>query len=371
MLNGLNLSIAFSVILKLENNFLSILIRVIIITLCLLLLYKLDFSNKIEKLLVLLFWIIYGFRLFNDLYILEIYKLSDFYSSPTKISSYAFGGILIPVLAILYGNFSIKKINFSKWLKISLDITAAITLIGLFSIYHDNILNLFFNRYLLQNPDYIQGLTSTFNGISLSRLGSIILINHAVSSYKRANLIELASITIGFMLLIVGGSRGPLIITFMIYTFILIKNRKYILVLILSTLAAVFLTSLSYISDLSVVNRLSNTENNRIGHWEAAIDSFLNNPIIGDQILDRHLYQYPHNIILEAFMSTGFLGGLLILLIIASSLKTTSFQHSHGKKEIYYLFLQFLGFAMVSGALFNSVEFWICSAILIKLKHDE
>lgn len=368
VLGGINVAIFISVLLQTQNNTPSILYRLFLILLCIPLISTLRFNERLSlpKTLIILFWVMYSFRLIYDLYYREIHLLSPYYSGSSKIAFYAFGGILIPMTVILFTNLKIKASYFKKGLKSVLDLAAIATILGVLIVYKNNFFNVFLDRYYLINEEFIGEYGSMFTPIVISRLGAIIVVNNLISQYKRHKYIEITSSILGIILLFLGASRAPLIICAVcVLIFLWTKSKKQLFFyLVLISTIILLIKPFFKILDLSLINRLANSENNRIEHWKSAIDGFINNPIFGNQIFDTYLFQYPHNIILESFMSLGFFGGILILIIIINSLRTYNFFRRNNFFEIYYLYAQFLIFAMISGSIFFSVEFWILTACI-------
>jgi O-antigen ligase len=107
---------------------------------------------------------------------------------------------------------------------------------------------------------------------------------------------------------------------------------------------------------------------------QAGFNEFLNNPFVGSAMLIQvpgYVGAYPHNFIVEAFMATGFFGGILFLFFIIKCVKL-SIKIIRNNFEIAWialLFLQFLIFGMFSGNLFSSNLFWLMSVLLLGLSN--
>ncbi|MCK7519045.1 MAG: hypothetical protein MZV64_15630 [Ignavibacteriales bacterium] len=102
--------------------------------------------------------------------------------------------------------------------------------------------------------------------------------------------------------------------------------------------------------------------------YEEAIKEFLNHPIIGNQfVLENGIGAgiYPHNIFLESLMALGFIGGILILILLFNSLKICyySIKELDNYSWIRLLFIQYFIFSMMSGGIYNSPLLWIFMAL--------
>ena len=383
---GFPIIIAVNLYLGLSTSMGSIMYRSIILIIALLLIANaITFKKKptLQVKLLVLFWILYSIRLFYDLSIRDLYLESEFYDSSDTIYLFAFGGILIPLLAII---MNAKFINFKVLGKLLLKasfIQCIFVLLGLYKLFGINLGQIAAQRHLYSSAQLGENLTggSPLNPILVSRCG-VLLILLAVSNYlfqrdKTHFLIKYFAIPLGLLLVILGGSRGPLVsmllVLIFIYFIFLNKNKlksKVILrqiIISISLLYVLFFVYQMFSEQIGLFDRFSQLNDNasidlgRSEHWSAAINQFMDNPFLGDQIFDKHLWIYPHNLIIEAFMALGVVGGLLFLyLIISNLLKYSSIvKHQIKTLPILLLFMLYLMFGMSSGGLYNSTEFWI------------
>jgi hypothetical protein len=103
----------------------------------------------------------------------------------------------------------------------------------------------------------------------------------------------------------------------------------------------------------------------RIDFLHGAINQFFDSPIWGSFLEEKKQKVYPHNLIVESFMATGFLGGTLFFiyyLIFFFQSIFVAFKSEFGPISI----LAACGFlmALTSSALSFSSEFWYISAII-------
>jgi O-antigen ligase len=79
---------------------------------------------------------------------------------------------------------------------------------------------------------------------------------------------------------------------------------------------------------------------------------------------------YPHNFFLEAFMATGFLGGIPFMILIGLSIIQSYkvIKTNHPASWIIILYLQFIVFGMFSTGLYSSQDFWCLLFYILSMK---
>lgn len=100
-----------------------------------------------------------------------------------------------------------------------------------------------------------------------------------------------------------------------------------------------------------------------------ALNEFLNAPWIGNAFLVQSgLFTgfYPHNMIVEALMATGMVGGFFFLQWIYHSLRIAYRLIGVGHPAAWtgVLLLQYLIYGMFSNAIFLNTAFWYYSVII-------
>ncbi|MEL0644029.1 O-antigen ligase family protein [Olleya sp. Ti.3.14] len=369
----------------------SIVFRALILVSAILLIanaIKIKKQVSLQSKLLIFFWIMYSVRLIYDLSFRQLYLNTTHYKSEYSIYLFAFGGILFPILAIIV---NAKYINYSKlsntFLKASF-LQGVLVVFGLYKIFGLNITKIATQRHLYMSDELGENLTngSPLNPILVSRCGALLIVLFIAKVFllksKNNFLIKYLSIPLGLILIVLGGSRGPLlstiIILFFSYLFFLYVNRlntnkilSQIMVVLLSGYL-LFFTYQAFSESIGVLDRLNsfdsnnNLETGRSKHWNSAINQFIDNPFLGDQIFDKHLWIYPHNLILESFMALGIIGGFLFgYLIISNLLKYKSIlRYNINALPVLILFAVFLMFGMSSGGLYNSTEFWVTLTLI-------
>jgi hypothetical protein len=131
--------------------------------------------------------------------------------------------------------------------------------------------------------------------------------------------------------LFVTGSRGPLLAYFMLLFFILFYERKYLvigvaIVSLITMVASLFAFKTviggQFETATIFIERLANAGSSddassgiRMRLYTEALAQFSNSPLLGDALEERTENYYPHNIIIEALMALGVVGGVLLLYI--------------------------------------------------------
>lgn len=353
----------------------SIQYRVLVLLLAIFIIITTIFSKKAHLintapfLLFFAFWFIYSIRILYDLLYKEIFLYPE--KSVSEYLQFAFGVVLIPALAIVLYNH--KNINYDlvlKWIYRILFVSllmAILTRGGEVSGRDAGELEigvLLFGQY----------------GTSLCLLSIFLFVKNKLSLIS---IFYILGFILGFISIFISASKSPFL-ALLIVTIIFLAFRfgRFKSIFILG-----FLSILFYYFFLDIMLFLNNYFNSsfldrllysiEIGGDEArggllrvGFEEFLNNPFFGSAMLIQEsgfIGAYPHNLVVEAFMATGFFGGILFLFYIIMCIKF-SIKIIRNNFEIAWislLFLQFLIFGMFSGNLFSSNLFWLISVLLV------
>jgi O-antigen ligase len=343
----------------------------------------------------LCFWFAYSLRLIYDL---EIQKLAYLDTDSFYVYSFAFGVCLVPTIGI----FSIRNLmDYAFSLKVlfwMLFISNICLIYSILSIGQWNLIGVIATRATVATE--INGVEkSIINPITIGFFGQLLtitaihLISFPIFSNKNMRYIIYCSIFIGVLNLILGASRGPFIILFVLLLFeiyLISKQKKLrlsfylkIASLILGLLFALTKISQSYgiAGDIELINRISETYENKLQDgekeerdylFESGIRQFTESPIFGDAFVTRYFYlynSYSHNIIIDVLMSLGLVGLFLFggfLYHIFVKIKRIVNHYPQNTLYVILFAAQFLT-AMLSGSLFLSNGFWLMGAILIAL----
>jgi hypothetical protein len=191
-----------------------------------------------------------------------------------------------------------------------------------------------------------------------------------------------ASLIAGIFILIKSNSRGPFVST-IVCVLILFLSRLFeakknnIFANMVFGISAVFIVSglvnsLTQSSDYSVIDRLIDSESefssgsiylHRPELMQKSIDLITSNFVnflIGAG-LEIPGIGYPHNMIVESFLATGIIGGLLFTLIYLGSIwssMTIILSNNSQWLWLYLLYIQQVVNALFSGCIYTSESFW-------------
>lgn len=188
-------------------------------------------------------------------------------------------------------------------------------------------------------------------------------------------------IGIGVSLALMANSRGPIVAFMACMAFIFLakahRKRTYIISALFLIFAIYFSFSKSGVDTLNlsaVANRFGASvsaedasSTGRLLAYKGAVSQFLESPIIGDALEEKSTGFYPHNIILEAFMATGLVGGIPFVVMLFAVARRA---HWHIKVNSQYswaaiLVVQYIVGAMFSGAIYNVGTMWILIGIML------
>lgn len=318
------------------------------------------------------FWVIYLFRVVYDLYYVGI-RATVFPDTSDYLLN-AVGVCLLPAVAIRYAD-NIDYQWVLKWFFILLFIALLISLV----------LNLSTPLTEEASSKGQYSGSSAMNTISYGHYGvtfallSMFLFNKSVVLYKK--LFYVACFFFGLFIMYLAGSRSPLVALLVCLLFFQVNNTglfKGLFVISLLTVPLIIFSDqiIEFLSGFggSFINRVLSTVNsgNSSGRdvlYAEAYEQFLNSPILGNAfVLQGGVGSgfYPHNMILEAFMATGVIGGIIFLIWIFQCLQTSYKLIAASNQNAWagVLFLQYLIYAMFSQAIFSNAGFWHYSILI-------
>jgi hypothetical protein len=269
--------------------------------------------------------------------------------------------------------------------------------------YNYSLLFLMITGILIINKSFYGGLnvetrfsSESLNPVSLGLIGSqlstVSLYRLAVSrkdyeSSVLAQIVERVILVMGFLggiyILFISASRSPLISFFvsLILIFLSGPRKSKITLFSLSVASFVLAFSLSIgTSGLAFFSRISLTlegadfdSSNFVQRPELYLKSvayIMDNLLIGFG-LEIPSIGYPHNLILEAFLSTGLLGGVVFsILYLYSSYQALShiFDKNSNWGWLGIIHVHYLIIAIFSGNLYGSNSFWYLLFAMIALR---
>ncbi len=346
---------------------------------------------------LIIFFIIYILRLISDHFFTSI-RFAD--HTAIYVFSFYIGGIILPCFAILLNS---KEICFERLMNlflIFLSISNVITLFSFLFLGGLSIDSFSSGRAELIN-DTGNDPGSILNSISLAYYGGfsciVVLVyffifKNKISFFLKYYLIVL--FIISFLNLLLAASRGPLL-SFLLISFFIIfvnflfahKNLIYFLklssfVTFFSLIFFNFLINLVDEGKLFAFQRLLDFfESKQGGNGEyrdlafaSAWQDFLSSPIFGKHFVGTYDNYYPHNFIIEVFMSTGIIGALPFFFIFGIIFSKLYFALKKSNRMVTVLFILLfykLLTSLTSGSLFEDNSFWIFICLFLVIKFSD
>lgn len=227
---------------------------------------------------------------------------------------------------------------------------------------------------------------STVNTINYGQMGCALSIAALYGffnlSFKYSKIVYPFLFLLGVISIMKAGSRSPVVVLLAVSVFYFFAKSGLVkgLVVVVSS-ALVLYFSLGFLIELSeavgsgIVTRLvsaaeTGETSGRDLIYANAIGLFADSPVFGDfYLISSGLGRggYPHNFFLEAFLTTGLVGGIPFVIMVLLALKRSFslLQKGHRSGWIVLLFLQMLVYGMFSSSLYSSQDFWaLCFFIL-------
>jgi O-antigen ligase len=224
---------------------------------------------------------------------------------------------------------------------------------------------------------------TSLNPISMGHLGvSTLLIGigflRAGNLKGNQRLLVFAAIGLGALLTLFANSRGPIISLLAAFSLMLLASARQrrtwwlILALLLATTAGAGKIADILFSSNGIIDRFSAISEGddlssayRLIAFNGAWNQFLQNPLFGNAVEEQITQYYPHNLVLEALMATGLIGGIpfigLLFLALHAALKIMS--RAAGETWIGLLTIQYIVASLFSGSLAQATPMWIMIAL--------
>jgi O-antigen ligase len=237
------------------------------------------------------------------------------------------------------------------------------------------------------NEDSRLALTN-LNPISVGHLGVTVfilaawtLIYRGPTTAARSAAIVLAG-GVGYCLMVAANSRGPMValVAVLIFMLVLSRRRQALAVALVLVAAVVAFAPVALLLDhafgfttfvrtFAPQEIMGGVTSGRDVLYKDALEGIMAHPLTGFAIELPAYRIYPHNIVLEAFMAVGVVGGALFLVTVTGLVikGVVWFRRYPAQGWIVLLFLQAVIGAQFSVALFMSTAFWLCFGAMISL----
>ena len=323
---------------------------------------------------VLVFWALYSLRLLIDT-VLDPQSLSR---EPADYWLFALGSSFFPMLALFIApdKGKMKRLeDFTFW---SLVFACVLTLAAVYSeIASGRARTLEIGRFE----------SEVLNPISIGHLGGSMLLvavclfqtPHSFGLIRKLTI--LFSVVLGIVILVGAASRGPIVATvsvLMVYAAFspgtwCFKVRN-ILGMLLVLSGALIAATLADELGLASLTRVAPTfqgdvDEIRLDTLNNAWHQFLNAPMFGSALEEPITGSYPHNVLVESFMATGFFGGaaFVALLVLGCRASWRLLRRCESAVWVGLLFLQYVIGAQFSSSLWGAHTMWALMAAVLAL----
>lgn len=356
---------------ELNNTTYSIVMRGSVVLGAVFLVFNHSWSpNRLALCLFLAFWAAYFLRVYISQFVLG--QQTSF--PPQMYWIWGFGVSFIPSLAVLARFDS----NWAESLRTALVYTALIAtilvlLVGVTSLIMDTGALIDRNRWRFNSLNPISmghlGVSTFLLGLSMLRTGVI---------HRRERLVLFLALSTGAVLIIYANSRGPLLALAAAVGVMLaggIGHRRtwwilLVLVFFIAILANLFSDALFSIGGVvdrwtSVASGDGPSAGSRVISFTGAWAQFIQAPIFGNALEEQITQYYPHNLVLESFMATGFIGGVPFVALIVYATYAALKIVRHGRRHLWIglLAVQYIVASQVSGSIVTSNAMWIMIAL--------
>lgn len=346
----------FPEILNVDTRFISIPFRLLTGLICIFILLNNPIHINKKIFLVCFFWLLYLIRFSYE----TIFNSDKIQLSLSDYWGYIFLGCLLPMLAFLT---TINKNILDKSLPI---VYVLLLFVNVFGLINNQ-------GFLFEEVNEIRADANIgLNSISFATCAiSLIVVSLYLMNKFRFKILLGLSIILAVVNIGLSGSRGPILqlaLAGLFYLFMNTKkvNPKYVFMGLISVSGIIYYLSEKF-NFLTVLIARFTTSQSELGgsdyertlFLEGGWNQFRNSPLFGDSVEVRPYGIYPHNMLIESFMSLGIIGGILcITILIIAFVRAVQLLKV---KEVSWLVILFL-FSYIatftSGSIVNNFKFW-------------
>ncbi len=303
------------------------------------------------------------------------------------LNSLIYANKMLIILGVYFG-FIIK--SFSAFIIASLDVAQKELYSAFLKVAIFNFIAILFYPFV----DFFDSMNYMRFGYAM--LPSVIMFFYASLDSKFKNPLWVILTTISLALTIIYGSRGPIVVLLIFLFLLLIFSKRITLpkkviftifsgtIIFLSIKFQLLIRVLDYIYydiglrtyaltklTIMVTNGLAASSSGRDVLYSYIIDLIKNNPIIGYGvgIVQVNLGSTAHNIFLQIFVESGFVGFLIWTLIwifcIKKYIKIIRLNNIESYKIITLLISISLGRLLISSDMWLRPEYWFVLSLLI------
>lgn len=183
--------------------------------------------------------------------------------------------------------------------------------------------------YGVDRMELISPLALSYGGAALCSMSLWCLTRPRL--FKGSLILWIVGVGFGGINCMIGGSRGAIIVVATTFIVLLITGWRSRLIIrrffvIAAGVGVLFIAFIITPAGNAAFHRMMNlydeisyfderAGSGRLGIYKNTVSQFMENPVIGNGIVERNSLNYPHNRILEAYMATGVFGGTAFLVI--------------------------------------------------------
>lgn len=234
-------------------------------------------------------------------------------------------------------------------------------------------------NHILDPSNVRYDANSTVNSINYGIAGctlSLVSLFGIVKNKRRAlKVVFFLTFIVGLMSIAKAGSRSPIVVLVVMCSFYFVARLGFIKGLFI-ILASVGLTILSLEVIIQLLESMGSSLGIRLSRmivegetsgrtliYKNVLGIIEGAPFFGSSyVLPSGVGagSYPHNFILEVFMTTGLVGGIpfTVLLVISIFKCYKLLKIQHPSSWIVLIYLQVVGYGMFSTSLYSSQDFW-------------
>ncbi len=326
-----------------------------------------SFKKSVLTKFLIVFYILYLLKVFYNL----AFGPDVNYALPKE--EYVFWSLGVCFIPMLSATF-IRKVDFVSVSQKMIYIFFAVLIVSIFN-----------NKEALKSTiDTRLDANSALNSITYGHLGvTLCLLSVYFLQLNKNRLFYILSFVLGAYITLISGSRSPVFALVLCLIFVaLVKRNKWVIGGLITfgiVIVSSFTIFISFIQKINpiIVERLTTlvtdkeqSQRNKI--FSDAIDDFMQYPVTGKHFLLSHGFGegfYPHNLIIEAFMALGLIGGCFFLYLVFVALKfcIKFLKKNYSFSWVSLLFVQSLILGMASGSLWGSQVFWILMMLLFSI----
>lgn len=307
------------------------------------------------------FILAYFIRIIYDLYVSNIGHI--IYENKFTYIFLVINSIFLPFIFMRTVNYN--KLNYTNFYKILTVLLTLSVLISFYRMFTEGIAAVQIDSGRISANENLDPIAFGHLGVTLFLIGLHNFINR---KKLIINFINILIMLIGLISMALANSRSPLLALFIVLVIYMVAKKKIKILVVSSIIMAVIILFIEKIDIFlqsygsTFVNRIINSINysnieklssGRSILYNTGLENLLENPLLGGPFLSQDISirgQYYHNFVIEAFVSLGFFGGLLYLVLIGISM-VKAFKLL--KINTQYCFVSFLFFQQLIYSLFS------------------